>query len=602
MENYNQNQFSLGINNFNEDKEYQTEKNQIKKNPKNKSNQIIIQKKRYSRSPKESINDKNQLSKSKDSFKNKRSPSPKFKESSYLMPNDKMNYTIIKKKMNIIEGNEDDLKKLRLCEKEYLPKEKTYIITESNFKKIMELVKEKENTEKDFENLNEKIKTQNEKIVRIEEVNKLIISRNNEFMMEIKKTKKEYDDVILELNIYEKIINRFIYLTKYISNLFPNDERILKIINEVELNGLLNNFENSNISISDLISKDQNELNEKLIEKTYQLRDIEDTKYLFDNIQGKKIPHNELTKQLTDKLQRIIELTTKYNKLEYNYIYLQSKLNNLIVENNEQINKINKEIEVYKIQISQLTNEKISLVNENEKLKNKIGEMDKNNNNEHSIKTLNSNINSSNLNNNSLKIDELNVIIQNKDNMINEYKKKIEVLQNDNNILNQTKNNLLKRSDFENNKNNEIIYNNNYNNNDNKNNISKNENNENHYYTELNHENYMNLNINNNSLNEDNKNNLLRHSQGINTNNKLLNEFKINTQSSYRNNYFKDAKLDLDMKLLKKKTMEDERNMYFTGEDKEIGINGVAYISDLFLDLYNQSKLIEEIIDKTEIK
>ena len=112
----------------------------------------------------------------------------------------------------------------------------------------------------------------------------------------------------------------------------------------------------------------------------------------------------------------------------------------------------------------------------------------------------------------------------------------------------------------------------------------------------------MNLNINNNSLNEDNKNNLLRHSQGINTNNKLLNEFKINTQSSYRNNYFKDAKLDLDMKLLKKKTMEDERNMYFTGEDKEIGINGVAYISDLFLDLYNQSKLIEEIIDKTEIK
>ena len=40
--------------------------------------------------------------------------------------------------------------------------------------------------------------------------------------------------------------------------------------------------------------------------------------------------------------------------------------------------------------------------------------------------------------------------------------------------------------------------------------------------------------------------------------------------------------------------------MYFVGENKEVGINGITYIGDLFLDLYNQSKLMEEIIDKSE--
>jgi len=600
MEYYNQNQFSLGNNNYNEEKEFHTEKNLIKKNPKNKSNQITIPKNRYSRSPK-------QMSKNKiDSLKiNMRSPSPKYKVSSDLLYND-LNYTIIKKEMNIIEGDEKDLKNLKPCEKESLPKEKTYIIKDTNFKKIMDLVKKTEEEKKYYNNLEQQIKKKDEKINKLEGVNKSIISRNNELISTIKNNKKEYDGLIIELNKYDKIFNRFIYLIKNILKLYSNDDRILEIINEYQLNGLLNNYENSNLNmtISDLITKEQNENNEKIIELQNQLRDIEDYYNLFDMIKENNLSQNESAKLLIDKTNRINEITIKYNKIENNYLYLQSKFNNLNSEKNEELNKINKEIDVYKLQISKLTNEKMSLINENEKLKNKIGEMNKNENNGQSIKTLNSNVSSSNVN--SLqKIDELNLIIQNKDNIINEYKKKIEVLQNENNLLNQSKNILLKRSEFENNKNNEneIIYNNNSQNNNNSLKNQINENNESQYYNELN-ENYMNLNMNNynNSLNEYNKNNSFHNnSQEINLNNKFLNDFKINTQSTYKNNYFKDSKLDLDMKLLKKKIMDDERNMYFTGEDKEVGVNGVAYISDLFLNLYNQSKLIEDIVEKTEI-
>ena len=150
MDYYNQNQFSLGNNNYNEENEFQTEGNQIKQSLKNKTHQITIPKNRYSRSPKESLNRK-QIPKSKfDSFK--KSSSPKYKIRRDLNYDDNLNYAIVKNEMNIIEGDEEESKKLKMCQKGNLPKEKTYIIKETNFQKVMDIIKK---TEKEKKYLNE---------------------------------------------------------------------------------------------------------------------------------------------------------------------------------------------------------------------------------------------------------------------------------------------------------------------------------------------------------------------------------------------------------------------------------------------------------------
>ena len=603
------------------------------------------------------------------------SKSPQFRISKELISNENKNFFLIKKEkinsekiVNIIPGDEEDLKRLKECKKENLPKEKTYIITETNYQKVIELIKGKERNEKEIVELNKKnnevIKLKDEKINKLEQTNKSIITRNNQLINEIKKKKKEYDELTVEIKKYENTFSKLILLIKYILSLYNNDNKIQEKIKELKLDNLLEKNDEDTINISDLISKEQNEINIKYIETNNQLRDIEDMKYLIDTITNDNFPQNELINQLSEKTKRIFELIDKYEKLEKNYINIKAKYNNLISENNEQINQQRIDISVCQNQIANLTKEKISLNNDNEKLKSKIENLENKINNINNNEKYQSSHSDNNLyNNNTQKIQELNLIINDKENSINEYKKQIEYLQKENEQINQSKINLQKEIEIKNNKINELELNlnnkkklnleyqdhpenysniNNFNNKMNDYNITNDNNNfndifeNNENFDELNNDNdnnyinndnlNINFNINNFNVNNNNNNNnnynlkTNKNNKDNNLNNdknenlykihplktisqskKIINSLEedIKIQNNNNNN-LRDAKFFFDIKLLRKKIEEDKRNMYFVGENKEVGINGITYIGDLFLDLYNQSKLVEEIIDKSE--
>ena len=160
------------------------------------------------------------------------------------------------------------------------------------------------------------------------------------------------------------------------------------------------------------------------------------------------------------------------------------------------------------------------------------------------------------------KIEELTLINQDQENIINGYKIQIKYLESDKEKKNEIINKMEKELECQKKK------------------ISE----------------YESINNNNNLISN---NNIQNEFTSINHNQKFTNLIQENLDFDNPNNYFQDAKADLEIKLLQKKLKEYEKiKMDFPNNNEEARINTVTYIGDLFLDFYNQSKLIEEIIEK----
>ena len=530
------NEFKLPINN---NLVHNKSNDSIYKNTITKNKQFNPSKnKRNSRSPNQlSKKTNNQIKKQK-----KRSPSPTYKCSSELLYNGTQNFKVIKKEINIIPATEENIKKIKDCEKQKLPKEKTFIIKESNYEKIMSLFRENKINKNQFIELNEKyeeqFKIKEEKISNLEKVNKAVTYRNNQLSLSLKNTKIKYDQLNIEMNKYESTFKKLIFLIKYILQLFPNNNNIQNKIIELQLEILLNNYVQDEIKVSDLMTEEQNERNKKLMETSNKLRDIEDMKELIENIKIDSSSDN-LKQKLTEKMKRINELTEENEKLDNNYIEIKAKYNNLISENNEEIISLKKTIKIFETQISYLNKDKIKLKNEIDKLKEKID------NSEDKINNQSNNSNNNNNDNNNQKIEELTLIIQDQENIINGNKIEIESLQKEKEKMNQSINKMEKQIEFLNKK------------------ISKYE-----------------------PTNNSDNNNLISNNNESEFNLLSINNIKNSKTSN-------EEKIDFNNKNM------SEINITFPINNEETTINEVIN-GDLFLGLYNQSKLIEEIKEKND--
>ena len=530
------NEFKLPINN---NLVHNKSNDSIYKNKITKNKQFNPSKnKRNSRSPNQlSKKTNNQIKKQK-----KRSPSPIYKCSSELLCNGTQNFKVIKKEINIIPATEENIKKIKDCEKQKLPKEKTFIIKESNYEKIMSLFRENKINKNQFIELNEKyeeqFKIKEEKISNIEKVNKAVTYRNNQLSLSLKNTKVKYDQLNIEMNKYESTFKKLIFLIKYILQLFPNNNNIQNKIIELQLEILLNNYDQDEIKVSDLMTEEQNERNKKLMETSNKLRDIEDMKELIENIKIDSSSDN-LKQKLTEKMKRINELTEENEKLDNNYIEIKAKYNNLISENNEEIISLKKKIKIFETQISYLNKDKIKLKNEIDKLKEKID------NSEDKINNQSNNSNNNNNDNNNQKIEELTLITQDQENIINGNKIEIESLQKEKEKMNQLINKMEKQIEFLNKK------------------ISKYE-----------------------PTNNSDNNNLISKNNESEFNLLSINNIKNSKTSN-------EEKIDFNNKNM------SEINITFPINNEETTINEVIN-GDLFLGLYNQSKLIEQIKEKND--
>ena len=530
------NEFKLPINN---NLVHNKSNDSIYKNTITKNKQFNPSKnKRNSRSPNQlSKKTNNQIKKQK-----KRSPSPTYKCSSELLYNGTQNFKVIKKEINIIPATEENIKKIKDCEKQKLPKEKTFIIKESNYEKIMSLFRENKINKNQFIELNEKyeeqFKIKEEKISNLEKVNKAVTYRNNQLSLSLKNTKIKYDQLNIEMNKYESTFKKLIFLIKYILQLFPNNNNIQNKIIELQLEILLNNYVQDEIKVSDLMTEEQNERNKKLMETSNKLRDIEDMKELIENIKIDSSSDN-LKQKLTEKMKRINELTEENEKLDNNYIEIKAKYNNLISENNEEIISLKKKIKIFETQISYLNKDKIKLKNEIDKLKEKID------NSEDKINNQSNNSNNNNNDNNNQKIEELTLITQDQENIINGNKIEIESLQKEKEKMNQLINKMEKQIEFLNKK------------------ISKYE-----------------------PTNNSDNNNLISNNNESEFNLLSINNIKNSKTSN-------EEKIDFNNKNM------SEINITFPINNEETTINEVIN-GDLFLGLYNQSKLIEQIKEKND--
>ncbi len=530
------NEFKLPINN---NLVHNKSNDSIYKNTITKNKQFNPSKnKRNSRSPNQlSKKTNNQIKKQK-----KRSPSPIYKCSSELLCNGTQNFKVIKKEINIIPATEENIKKIKDCEKQKLPKEKTFIIKESNYEKIMSLFRENKINKNQFIELNEKyeeqFKIKEEKISNLEKVNKAVTYRNNQLSLSLKNTKIKYDQLNIEMNKYESTFKKLIFLIKYILQLLPNNNNIQNKIIELQLEILLNNYVQDEIKVSDLMTEEQNERNKKLMETSNKLRDIEDMKELIENIKIDSSSDN-LKQKLTEKMKRINELTEENEKLDNNYIEIKAKYNNLISENNEEIISLKKKIKIFETQISYLNKDKIKLKNEIDKLKEKID------NSEDKINNQSNNSNNNNNDNNNQKIEELTLITQDQENIINGNKIEIESLQKEKEKMNQLINKMEKQIEFLNKK------------------ISKYE-----------------------PTNNSDNNNLISKNNESEFNLLSINNIKNSKTSN-------EEKIDFNNKNM------SEINITFPINNEETTINEVIN-GDLFLGLYNQSKLIEQIKEKND--
>ena len=283
----------------------------------------------------------------------------------------------------------------KICEKELLPKEKNYFISEKNFQLIKDTLNEKEEIIKELNYLLEGMKKPNnnmnnninsneemkEKISLLEEENKKLEKINNELIFQIDKK-----------NIY---FNKMYQLLKFV---FKNkDSKTPEIDNFIKKQDLEILFDEELINNKN--TNDKNNNDENLVDILFKtnkdmiLNELENYKKKYNDIRKQlnyitnmkyndKINENENNKIIIDYQKKINELylsnqnyikENTYLKLICQNIFLQKKINclNNNDKNNFKDNEIYNKIQEKEKYINKLENMNINLEKEKDILKNK---------------------------------------------------------------------------------------------------------------------------------------------------------------------------------------------------------------------------------------
>ena len=289
------------------------------------------------------------------------------------------NILLIPSNVNINKNN------LKICEKELLPKEKNYFISETNFQLIKNALNEKE---KNINNLKTLLEKKNKEILLLEKENKKLEDANNELILQIQKNDIYFD------KMYQ--------LLKYVFNYYDsfNDPQIKEFIKEQNLGSLINKSnitqENKNQN-NDNNTNNKNE-NGKIVSVLFDtnndeiLKELEKYKKMYNDARKQlnlmtnmklndKNNQDELSKQLIEYQKKINELNSEnqnyikentYLKLLCKNIFLEKKI--VEIDDNEQVIKeVKNENEIFKKKIDSLVKEINQLKLDN----NKINELNK---------------------------------------------------------------------------------------------------------------------------------------------------------------------------------------------------------------------------------
>ena len=385
-----------------------------------------------------------------------------------------LNYEIEPKNILLIPDNFNININNQIYEKELLPKQKTYFITEKNFLLIKETLNEKEEIINELNYLLEKYK--NQKNNNISSINNNNDLKEKIFILEEenKKLEKENNDLIFQIEKKDIYFNKIYQLLKFVSNYyknFKNNSDIWNFIKEQELEILFDNNELNNNKYNQNIYK-----NDDLIEILFKTnKDI-----IMNELEKYKKKYNDIRKQLSyitnlkfndkdnenDNNKMILEYQKKINDLYFsnqNYIkenaylklicqniFLEKKINNLKdydYYNYNNINNKDKNIDINLIkEIDFLKKDKESLLQMINQIKTDL----KNNKEENEIKIKQMSLNLELAKNEKINIEKIlmeNNLKENKQNKkeINLINEEIQNLKNKNNLL-YNKNNEIKSS------------------------------------------------------------------------------------------------------------------------------------------------------------
>ena len=464
-------------------------------------------------------------------------------------------YQLVKKEKILIPATERiNMKNLKICQKNLLPKEKNYFVSEKNFQLIAEALNAKEIDIKNLKTLldmaHQELNKQNEKFEGIIKMNEIFRNKHKDIQQENTNIKMSYDDLMFQINKMNNIFGRLIKLLKYIMEISDSEQQdnINQKINELELNGILSTdssiLSNNNQKMNATINKFFNEKelqNEKLCieykKKYYDAQNIADQ---ITQIDSSNINLTDIARDMLETKKRIKELNDQNEKLEHENTYLRISYQNLYCENEGKNKSNNNQVNLLNKKIKEISEKNGELSNEIQILKTQNEEL------EESLDAIKNDISTKTnlINDLSNKNSSLSNTVKDKDNIITELKRQ---------VIDLTKKNTIFQSSKQSNANIES---------------------------------------------HDDLNEYLNKSSDDITSDPNKRKGKINTSSSKN---IIDKK-DLEIKLLKQKISDlqnDDKNIFFEGDTDDVGVNGVQYIGDMFMILYNQAKMIEGLtLDK----
>lgn len=474
-------------------------------------------------------------------------PQPRENIPSEFSTND-MNFKIVKsEKLLIPMTDEINMDNLKLCQKNLLPKEKNYFISEKNFKLLTDALNAKD---EEIRNLNTMLQyaheenlRQKEKTTLAEQERQIYILKSRQFAQDVMDQKSSYQDLSFQVNKLNTVFNKLFLLIKFIlDDIQPNSMEIIKAkLKEMGLDKLIDIYTdcNRNINLGEQKEEEKDDITEdqtieqrlnKMLGKSYlkneklcreykkKANDYKDTALLLNNITEGKATLSDINKDMVNTKKRMNELIELNEKLEKENNYLRLSYQNLYIESQSKRNLNDKEIEA-EIERKNFISSIEELKKENDKLKSEL----------ENLKNANTNY---------------IFLIKEKDNIISELKKNNLELEKKNQMTNSTFIGLKKKGQNDD--------------------LDK----------------YLNK-----------------------STDEIFND--INNDESKR----KKEKEDIDRRLILKnfeiknlkrkiEDMENEnkRNIFFEGESENVGINGINYIGDMYFILYNQANMIEKLV------
>ena len=226
--------------------------------------------------------------------------------------------------------------------KEKLPKEKSYLITQTNYELLLSSLKDRENDIKNIknekENLNKEIKDYNKKYNKLIQENETLKNEKEDIEKKNALLTSTYSKLYSEFKKYELIYTKFLNLIKHIFELFPGDMRIKKKINELELKGIFINEFNSQIdenkNLEDLLTTNEKKLFEELEEKQKKIDDAEKRFLQLQNSTNNSTL-KILSKNCSNDMKRIRELNQLNEQLLRENTFLKLSCQNLKNENDD---------------------------------------------------------------------------------------------------------------------------------------------------------------------------------------------------------------------------------------------------------------------------